>query len=59
MVRTRRVKNVFLLGFSYLIDDRHETSFVNVPFRHNSASIMIEKWLRFKGVTTVRLVNIS
>ena len=34
-------------------------AFTNVPFKHNSACVMIKKWLRFKRVTTVRLVYIS
>ena len=34
-------------------------AFANVPFRHNSACVMIKKWLRFKRVITVRLVYIS
>ena len=38
-------------------------TFTNVPFRRNSACVMIEKWLRFRRVITVRLsiyfINIS
>ena len=33
-------------------------AFKNVPFRHNSACI-VQKWLRFKRVTIVRLAYIS
>ena len=31
-------------------------AFTNVPFRYNSAYIMIKKWLRFKRVITDTLV---
>ena len=34
-------------------------AFTNVPFRHNSACVMIKKWLKFKSVITVRLTYIS
>ena len=33
-------------------------AFTNVLFRHNSACV-IQKWLRFKRATTVRLAYIS
>ena len=33
-------------------------AFTNVPLRHNSACV-IQKWLRFKRVITVRLAYIS
>ena len=34
-------------------------AFTNVPFRHNSSCVMINKWLRFKLVIRVRLAYIS
>ena len=34
-------------------------AFTNVSFRHNSACVMIKKWLRLKRVITDRLVYIS
>ena len=33
-------------------------AYTNVPFRHNPACV-IQKWLRFKRVITVRLAYIS
>ena len=47
--------------FSYIfkkIGTNMKLAFKNVPFRHNSAFV-IQKWLRFKRVITVRLAYIS
>ena len=34
-------------------------AFTNISVKHNSACVMIKKWLRFKRVIPVRLVFIS
>ena len=47
---------LFLLGFSYLRNIK--LAFTNMSVRHNLASV-IQKWLRFKGVTKVRLTYTS
>ena len=39
--------------------NKHETCFTNVHFRRNSACVIINKWLRFKRVITVRLACFS
>ena len=41
-----------------MVTKNMKLAFINVPLRHNSACI-IQMWLRFKKVITVRLAYIS
>ena len=61
MLGTGRVNKDFSPGIfiSKKMVANMKLAFANVPFRHNSACVMIKKWLRFKRVITVRLVYIS
>ena len=62
MLWTGRVNKAFsptiFINISNMVTNM-KFAFTNVPFKHNSACVMIKKWLRFKRVTTVRLVYIS
>ena len=62
MLWTGRVNKAFsptiFINISKMLTNM-KLAFTNVPFKHNSACVMIKKWLRFKRVTTVRLVYIS
>ena len=57
MLGTTSVNKVFTLGF-FINDYKHENNFTNVPFRHSSACV-IQKWLEFKRVITIKLWYIA